>query len=80
LIGKKNIDERFIEYVENKVGNNRFFRVGIVHGNCESRALKFEKYFTNKLGKENVFLSQIGPGLGTHAGTNAIAIAVQILN
>jgi len=80
LIGKKNIDDRFIEYVEKKVGSNKEYRVGIVHGNCESRANKFEKYFNNKLGKENVFLSQIGPGLGTHAGTNAIAIAVQVLD
>ena len=42
--------------------------------------VKFEKYFIEKIGKKNVFLSQIGPGLGSHAGTNAIAIAVQKLD
>jgi DegV family protein with EDD domain len=77
LFGRKNIDNRFIKYIENNIQHNRSYRIGIVHGNCEQRACKFEKHFINKIGKESVFLSQIGPGLGTHAGTNAIAIAVQ---
>lgn len=80
LIGKKNIDDRFISYVSNKIGDTQSYRVGIVHGNCEERARKFENHYINEIGKQNVFFSQIGPGLGTHAGTNAIAIAVQTLN
>lgn len=80
LIGKKNIDHRFTKYVVRNIGSSQNYRIGIVHGNCEQRARKFEKYFIDKIGKENVFLSQIGPGLGTHAGTNAIAIAVQKLD
>ena len=78
LLGRKNIDKRFIQYIENKIPQNKSYRIGIVHGNCEERARKFEKYFTNKIGENSVFFSQIGPGLGTHAGTNAIAIAVQL--
>jgi DegV family protein with EDD domain len=77
LLGRKNIDNRFIKYIENNIQHNRSYRIGIVHGNCEQRARKFEKHFINKIGEESVFLSQIGPGLGTHAGTNAMAIAVQ---
>ncbi len=77
LIGRRNIDNRFIKYIENNIQQNKAFRIGIVHGNCEQRARKFEKHFINKIGEKNVFLSEIGPGLGTHAGTNAIAIAVQ---
>lgn len=79
LFGKSNLDDRFTKYVEKNIGNTKNYRIGIVHGNCEQRARKFEYYFINKIGKENVFFSQIGPGLGTHAGTNAIAIAVQKL-
>ncbi len=78
LLGRKNIDKRFIQYIENKIPQNKSYRIGIVHGNCEERARKFEKYFANKIGENSVFFSQIGPGLGTHAGTNAIAIAVQL--
>ncbi len=78
LLGRKNIDKRFIQYIENKIPQNKSYRIGIVHGNCEQRARKFEKHFINKIGKESVFFSQIGPGLGTHAGTNAMGIAVQI--
>ncbi len=78
IFGKRNLYDRFIKYVEKKIPPNSKYRIGIAHGNCEERARKFEKYFVNKIGKENVFLSQIGPGLGTHAGTNAMGIAVQI--
>ena len=78
IFGKKNIYDRFIKYVEKKIPQNSKYRIGIAHGNCEQHARKFEKHFINKVGKENVFFSQIGPGLGTHAGTNAMGIAVQI--
>ncbi|NHZ87133.1 MAG: DegV family EDD domain-containing protein [Planctomycetia bacterium] len=78
IFGKRNLYDRFIKYVEKKVPHNSQYRIGIVHGNCEQRARKFEQHFINKIGKKNVFFSQIGPGLGTHAGTNAMGIAVQI--
>jgi len=80
LIGRQNIDDRFIKYINKKIGESNKYKIGIVHGNCEQRAINFEKYFNNKIGKDNVIFSQIGPGLGTHAGTNAIAIAVQKLD
>ncbi|MFC1565941.1 DegV family protein [Candidatus Neomarinimicrobiota bacterium] len=78
LFGKRNLYDRFIKYVEKKIPPNSQYRIGIAHGNCEQRARKFEEYFINKIGKENVFFSKIGPGLGTHAGTNSMGIAVQI--
>lgn len=78
IFGKKNLYDRFLQYVDKKIPLNSQYRIGIAHGNCEQRARKFEKYFIDKIGKENVFFSQIGPGLGTHAGTNAMGIAVQI--
>lgn len=78
IFGKKNLYNRFLKFVEKKISPNSQYRIGIAHGNCEQRARKFEKYFINKIGRENVFFSQIGPGLGTHAGTNSIGIAIQI--
>jgi len=78
LFGKRNLWDRFIKYVEKNIPDDSQYRIGIAHGNCEQRARKFEKHFVNKIGKGNVFFSQIGPGLGTHAGTNAIGLAVQI--
>ncbi len=78
IFGKRNLYDKFIKYVDNKLPSTSKFRIGIVHGNCEQRARKFEKHFIDSIGKNNVFFSQIGPGLGTHAGTNAMGIAVQI--
>jgi len=78
LFGKKNLWDRFIKYVDKKIPANSQYRIGIAHGNCEQRARKFEKHYIDKIGKESVFFSEIGPGLGTHAGTNAIGLAVQI--
>lgn len=78
ILGKKNLYDRFLQYVDKKIPLNSQYRIGIAHGNCEQRARKFEKHFIDKIGEENVFFSQIGPGLGTHAGTNAMGIAVQI--
>jgi fatty acid-binding protein DegV len=79
IFGYRNKDAKFIQYIDKKIPQENSCRIGIVHGNCEQRARKFEKYFINKIGENSVFFSQIGPGLGTHAGTNAIAIAVQTL-
>ena len=80
IFGKRNLYDRYLKYVEKKIPPNTQYRIGIVHGNCEQRARKFEKHFIDKIGKENVFFSQIGPGLGTHAGTNAMGIAVQLID
>jgi len=80
LFGKRNLYDRYLKYVEKKIPPNSQYRIGIVHGNCEQRARKFEKHFIDKISKENVFFSQIGPGLGTHAGTNAMGIAVQLID
>lgn len=78
IFGKRNLYDRFLKYVEKKIPPNSEYRIGIAHGNCEQRARKFEEHFINKIGKESVFFSKIGPGLGTHAGTNAMGVAVQI--
>ena len=80
IFGKRNLYDRYLKYVEKKIPPNTQYRIGIVHGNCEQRARKFEKHFIDKISKENVFFSQIGPGLGTHAGTNAMGIAVQLID
>jgi len=80
IFGNKNLYDRYLKYVEKKIPPNSQYRIGIAHGNCEQRARKFEKYFIDKISKENVFFSQIGPGLGTHAGTNSMGIAVQLLD
>ncbi len=78
IFGKRNLYGKFMKFIDKKIPDNSQYRIGIVHGNCEQRARKFEQHFINKIGKDNVFFSEIGPGLGTHAGTNAMAIAIQI--
>jgi DegV family protein with EDD domain len=79
IFGHQNTDEKFLEFVSKKIPHGVDYRVGITHGGCEDRAKKMAEYFSSLIGKENVFFSQLGPGLGTHAGPGAIAIAIQSL-
>ncbi|MEE9190760.1 MAG: DegV family protein [Candidatus Neomarinimicrobiota bacterium] len=79
IFGHKNTDEKFLEFVSKRIPHGVEYRVGITHGGCEDRAKKIAEHFTALIGKENVFFSQLGPGLGTHAGPGVIAVAIQSL-
>ena len=43
------------------------------------KAFEFRDDFIQKVGKENVFVSEVGPGLGAHTGPGAMVIAIQTL-
>lgn len=77
--GRKNIIGKFKQYVENTIDWDQPLRIGISHANCEEKALEFQNDFIQKVGKENVFVSEVGPGLGTHSGPGAMVIATQSL-
>jgi hypothetical protein len=77
--GRKNIMEKFNNYVQKTIDWNQPLRIGISHANCEEKALKFRDNFIQKVGKENVFVSEVGPGLGAHAGPGAMVISIQTL-
>ena len=77
--GRKNIMEKFNNYVQKTIDWNQPLRIGISHANCEEKALKFRDNFIQKVGKENVFVSEVGPGLGAHTGPGAMVISIQTL-
>jgi len=77
--GRKNIMQKFKNYVQKTIDWNQPLRIGISHANCEGKALEFRDDFIQKIGKENVFVSEVGPGLGAHAGPGAMVIAIQSL-
>jgi DegV family protein with EDD domain len=77
--GRKNIMEKFNNYVQKTIDWNQPLRIGISHANCEEKALEFRDNFMQKVGKENVFVSEVGPGLGAHAGPGAMVISIQTL-
>jgi len=76
--GRKNIIKKFKHYVEKSTNFEQPLRIGISHANCEEIALEYKEEFSKKIGKENVFISEIGPALGAHAGPGGMVIATQI--
>ena len=77
--GRNNIMKKFNNFVEKKINWNQPLRIGISHANCEEKAFELRNDFIKKIGKENVFVSEVGPGLGAHAGPGAMVIAIQTL-
>ena len=77
--GRKNIMGKFNNYVQKTIDWNQPLRIGISHANCEEKALELQDNFIQKVGKENVFVSEVGPGLGAHAGPGAMVISIQTL-
>ncbi|MEC7926791.1 MAG: DegV family protein, partial [Candidatus Neomarinimicrobiota bacterium] len=77
--GRNNIMKKFNNFVEKKINWNQPLRIGISHANCEEKAFELRNDFIKKIGKENVFVSEVGPGLGAHAGPGAMVIAAQTL-
>ena len=71
--------KKFNNFVEKKINWNQPLRIGISHANCEEKAFELRNDFIKKIGKENVFVSEVGPGLGAHAGPGAMVIAAQTL-
>ena len=76
--GRKNIIKKFKHYVEKSTNFEQPLRIGISHANCEEIALEYKEEFSKRIGKENVFISEIGPALGAHAGPGGMVIATQI--
>ncbi len=79
IIGRKNRYDKFLRFIMKKIPTDAQYRIGIVHGDNPAQAKQLAKYFSNIIGDNNVFLSQLGPALGTHAGPGAIAVAIQSL-
>jgi len=77
--GRKNIMQKFKNYVQKTIDWNQPLRIGISHANCEGKAFELRDDFIKKVGKENVFVSAVGPGLGAHTGPGAMVIAIQTL-
>jgi len=77
--GRKNIMGKFNNYVQKTIDWNQPLRIGISHANCEEKALELQDNFIQKVGKENVFVSEVGPGLGAHTGPGAMVISIQTL-
>lgn len=76
--GRKNIIKKFKHYVEKSTNFEQPLRIGISHANCEEIALEYKEEFSKRIGKDNVFISEIGPALGAHSGPGGMVIATQI--
>ncbi len=77
--GNSNKAEKFRTYVEKSLPENRHIKIGIGHALNESFAKKWVEDLQLRYGKENVFLTEIGPALGVHAGPKALVAGIQLL-
>ncbi len=77
--GKKNKVTKFIRFVTKRLPENIPYRVGISHANNQPGLKQIYDYFSPKVGKENIFTSEIGPALGVHSGPGGLVIAIQTL-
>lgn len=76
LIDKKNKRNNFLKRMLKKVSSSNF-KIGIAHGNLPNEIDSIAKLFIDKVGKENVVVTDLGPALGAHGGPGAMAIAIQ---
>ncbi|MFQ6606032.1 MAG: DegV family protein [Fidelibacterota bacterium] len=79
LWGRKKKHEKFVQFVLKRIPKDKKVRIGVGHSRCLDRAQKVASIMESLVGKENVFLAEVGPALGVHAGPKAIAIAVQTM-
>jgi DegV family protein with EDD domain len=79
IIGRKNRDDKFLQYLMKKIPTESKYRIGIVHGDNQKLADQFYTYFSKLIDEKDIFLSQLGPALGTHGGPGVIAVAIQSL-
>jgi hypothetical protein len=77
--GRKNILQKLKQFIVKKMDLSQPIKLGISHANCAEIAEEFSNDFSKMIGKENVFISEIGPALGSHSGPGAMVIATQTL-
>ena len=77
--GRRNKTDKLVRFVTKRLPHDTPYRVGVSHANHEEEARKIEEIFVEKIGRENVFFSEIGPALGCHSGPGGLVIAVQTL-
>ncbi|MBC8174443.1 MAG: DegV family EDD domain-containing protein [Candidatus Marinimicrobia bacterium] len=77
--GRKNKIYKFLNHIEKKLPDHNNFRVGIVHADRKETARDIKIKFVKLVGEDNVLLTDLGPGLGVHAGSGAVGIAIQTM-
>lgn len=77
--GRRNTQKKFAQWVHNKLPGDNKLRIGIAHANCSEIARDIAADFQELERVERTFLTDIGPGLGVHAGPGGMVIAVQTL-
>jgi len=65
-----------VEAVGEFVPHGSHVHVGIMHGNCESRAQELKSLVANKYEVDQVIINQIGPVIGVHVGPGAIGLVI----
>jgi hypothetical protein len=79
LWGGKKKHEKFIQFVLKRIPKDKKVRIGVGHAQCLDKAQEVASMMESIVGADNVFLAEVGPALGVHAGPKSIAIAVQTL-
>ncbi len=77
LWGGKKKHEKFVQFVLKRIPKDKKVRIAVGHAQCLDKAQEVATAMESIVGADNVYLTEVGPALGVHAGPNSIAIAVQ---
>lgn len=77
-LGRRNWGEKFRRFVWRRLPQGSY-RVGIAHANNAAAARRIETALVDRLGRERVIFTEVGPALGVHAGPGALAVAISSL-
>ena len=73
--GSKNALKRYLDLVGEYGDNFEEKIMGIAHSNCEEKALEVKKMLEERYKTAKIFLTEIGPTIGTYASEGGLLIA-----
>jgi DegV family protein with EDD domain len=72
--GKGKVIPRLVEVAEERAGTKRLQALAISHANCPDDARRLKEAVLQRFETDEVYESQIGPVIGSHAGPGTIAM------
>jgi DegV family protein with EDD domain len=70
--------KKIIKMTKAKASEGKLWNYAIVHAECSDRAETYARKLTALLGKEPLYITEIGPVVGVHNGPGACAVGMLI--
>jgi DegV family protein with EDD domain len=72
---KKGITKKIVKYVEKTLEEHDIERFSLVHCLNEPLALEYQTIFTNLIGKEPEYITEVSSAIAVHSGVGTVAIS-----